>query len=358
MKIVQIVNSLSQGGAERLVLDLHDQYQSMGHDSRVIGLAGEEVLSGTDGLWCTGSPSPYHYSVAGRLEDLFKCEPFMDAEIVHVHLFPALLRVPRILMKAGWRGALFASEHSTSNRRRKAFWGSFADNFTYRHYKKIVCVSDAVKDSLVSWKPALSRNTVVIHNGARLSLFNPSERKAFHNPPVVLSVGRLTPAKNYSTALKAVSKLAEGKKPLFKWLIAGDGALKEELEQQTRHLSLEGIVTFLGPRDDIPDLMREADIFLIPSLWEGFGIAAVEAMASGLPVIAADVPGLKEVVGTETGCLVKPSSTDEIAAALTALLNNPTAALEMGANGPLKAEDYSLERCAQEHLKLFWEQLR
>ncbi len=358
MKIVQIVNSLSAGGAERLVLDLHSQYLAMGHDSYVIGLSGKRALSGDDGLWCTGCSSPYHYSIASRLKVLFRSEPFADAEIVHVHLFPALLRVPPALMRTGWNGVLIASEHSTSNRRRKALWGSFADNYTYRYYRKIVCVSGAVKESLVSWKPALSPKTVVIPNGARLSLFKPPERTSFHNPPVVLSVGRLVPAKNYETALRAVSLLSGGDRPFIKWLIAGDGSLREELEQRSKNLSLEEVVTFLGSRDDIPDLMRKADIFLIPSLWEGFGIAAVEAMASGLPLIAGDVPGLREIAGINTGLLVNPSSVEEISRALSALLEDEAAALKKGANGPTEAAGYSLETCAQKHTSLFQAELQ
>lgn len=355
MKIVQIVNSITAGGAERLVLDLHREYLRMGHQSHIVALAGSERIEGKDGFWCTGFSSPYVLSATAQLRELFHYGYLADAEIVHVHLFPSLLRVPRVLRRAGWMGRLFCSEHSTSNRRRGTLWGSFADKFTYSRYEKIVCVSEAVREAIVAWKPVLRDKAVVIPNGARLDVFKPGMKISFQDPPVILSVGRLTPAKNYSLALKAIADLSNRKNFVFKWLIAGDGDMRIELEKLTSELSLDGIVEFLGTREDIPKLMSNADIFFIPSLWEGFGIAAVEAMASGLPIIAGAVPGLREVVGGEASLLVDPASFEDISAALEKLLCDPDKALQMGLRGPEKASYYSLEACALAHIRLFRE---
>lgn len=353
MKIVQIVNSITAGGAERLVLDLHREYLRLGHQSCVVTLAGNKQIEGTDGFWCTGCRSPYSPAAAARLSRLFRTDPLANADVVHVHLFPAMLRVPAALSRAGWKGKLFASEHSTSNRRRNTLWGKLADSFTYRPYEKVVCVSQGVEEAILVWKPALKSKTVVIHNGARLDLFKPVDRSSFHEPPVILSVGRLSPAKNYQVALKAVAHLIEKTGLVFKWLIAGDGGLRTELVQLASELGLDGVVEFLGAREDVPEMIRDADIFFIPSAWEGFGIAAVEAMASGLPVVAGDVPGLREVVGSGTGLLVDPASTEAMAGALQKLLGDENSALQMGLCGPEKAADYSLEACANSHINLF-----
>ncbi|MEA3266906.1 MAG: glycosyltransferase family 4 protein [Candidatus Fermentibacteria bacterium] len=353
MKIVQIVNSITAGGAERLVLDLHREYLRLGHESYIVALASVQKAEGEGGFWSTGCRSPYAPAAAYRLSGFFRSEPLAGADIVHVHLFPALLRVPGALRRAGWQGKLFASEHSTFNRRRGTLWGSLTDNFTYRPYESIVCVSEAVRQAVVGWKPFLHSRAVVIHNGARLELFKPPERIGFHNPPVVLSVGRLTAAKNYRLALEAAALLVSGTENRFKWLIAGDGSTRSELEELASELSLDGFVEFLGTREDVPQLMRDSDIFFIPSAWEGFGIAAVEAMASGLPVVAGNVPGLREVVGNKAGMLVDPSSSSEMAAALEKLLCDSDSALQMGLSGPEKAADYSLEACALAHIDLF-----
>ncbi len=353
MKIVQIVNSITAGGAERLVLDLHREYLRLGHESYIVALAGGKQTEGQDGFWSTGCRSPYAPAAAYRLSGFFRSDPLAGADIVHVHLFPALLRVPGALRRAGWQGRLFASEHSTFNRRRGTLWGSYADNFTYRPYESIVCVSEAVREAIVAWKPFLHSRAVVIPNGARLELFQPPGRAGFHDPPVILSVGRLTAAKNYRQALEAVALLVSGTEHRFKWLIAGDGSMRSELEELSSALSLDALVEFLGTREDIPQLMHDADVFFIPSTWEGFGIAAVEAMAAGLPVVAGNVPGLREVVGNKAGLLVDPTSSKEMASALEKLFSDPGSALQIGLCGPEKAADYSLEACALAHIDLF-----
>lgn len=353
MKIVQIVNSITAGGAERLVLDLHREYLRLGHESYIVALASVQKADGEDGFWSTGCRSPYAPAAAYMLSGFFRSEPLAGADIVHVHLFPALFRVPGALRRAGWKGRLFASEHSTFNRRRGTLWGSLTDNFTYRSYESIVCVSEAVREAAVVWKPFLHNRAVVIPNGARLELFQPPGRVGFHNPPVILSVGRLTAAKNYRLALEAAALLVSGTEYRFKWLIAGDGGMRSELEELASELSLDGLVEFLGTREDIPQLMRDADIFFIPSVWEGFGIAAVEAMASGLPVVAGNVPGLREVVGNKAGMLVNPSSSSEMAAALKKMISDPDQAMQIGLCGPEKAADYSMEACALAHIDLF-----
>jgi glycosyltransferase involved in cell wall biosynthesis len=351
LRIVQIVNSLSGGGAERLAADLHEEYLRMGHDSRILALSGP---SAGEFSVSAGYSTPYHPLASEKTAEFFR-KTCPDADAVHVHLFPALLSIPGALRRKGYSGGIVATEHSTSNRRRGSLWGSLVDNFTYRGYQRVVCISSAVEESLVRWKPALSGKTVVIPNGVRLDRFFQDARTGFHSPPVILSVGRLTPAKNYSAALKAVRQLTEGNCKPFKWVIAGDGSMRKELETSAADLVSRGVVEFLGNRDDIPVLMEKADVLFMPSMWEGFGIAAVEAMASGLPVVASDIPGLREVVSAGAGILVDPDSEQEQAEALEALLRDESRSLSMGILGRRHASLFSIGTCAERHIELFRE---
>jgi glycosyltransferase involved in cell wall biosynthesis len=276
-------------------------------------------------------------------------------DAVHVHLFPALLTVPFALRRR-YSGAIFATEHSTWNRRRGTLRGRLLDRFTYAPYRKVVCISPAVEDALVSWKPFLKGRTRVISNGVFLDRFSSAGRAGFHDPPVILSAGRIAPAKNLFRALAAIRKLADEHLHPFVWTVAGEGPLLEELRMEASDLVAAGIVRFTGYVEDLPELMKRSDIFFMPSSWEGFGIAAVEAMASGLPVVASDVPGLSEVVGSDAGILVDPSDTVSMADALRSLLRDPSRALGMGRFGAEHSRCYSIEECASNHLKLFTEE--
>ena len=139
----------------------------------------------------------------------------------------------------------------------------------------------------------------MISNGCELFFDAPPERA--HDPvtPTILSIGRLTGAKNHEAALQALAGLTDRD---FRYVLLGDGEERERLIALAAELGLSDRVTFAGHRSDIRPYLLDADMFLLPSLWEGFGLAAVEAMNAGLPVIASDVPGLSEVVGPQGEC--------------------------------------------------------
>lgn len=352
MRILQIVNSVAGGGAEKLVSGLHGTYLESGHESAVIGLSGNAE---GEFFHSTGCNSPYHPDAAFRASRLFR-QVMPRADVVHVHLFPALLTVPAAIRAAGYRGPLIATEHSTSNRRRGTLRGRILDGLTYRPYRRIVCISEAVEKSLLSWKPGLKGKTTIIHNGIPLHCFTGVRRTAFHEPAVILTAGRITEAKNLSRALGAIRILSESTAKPFVWTVAGDGPLLPQLQEKARDLVRKGIVKFLGNREDVAELMVNADILFMPSLWEGFGLAAVEAMASGLPVVAGDIPGLRDILGSDAGLLADPMDETSQAETLSELLENPEMAFTLGSYGLERAPSFSLEKCAREHLSLFREE--
>lgn len=139
--------------------------------------------------------------------------------------------------------------------------------------------------------------------------------------PVLLSVGRQEAQKGHRVALAAMPSILSSQ-PEAKLLIAGrEGAVTETLRCQQRELGLDDAVVFLGLRDDVPELLAAADIFVFPSLHEGLGGAVLEAMAMGLPIVASDIPALREVLdGGRCGVLVQPGDADELASACLGLL--------------------------------------
>ena len=122
-------------------------------------------------------------------------------------------------------------------------------------------------------------------------------------------------------------------------MIAGDGPLREALEAETRALDLSSRVHFLGWRDDPHALIAALDVLLAPSLWEGFGLVFLEAMALNVPIIATRVSAIPEVViDGETGWLVPPRDADALAATLLDALTHPDARRKWGANGRCRLE--------------------
>jgi glycosyltransferase involved in cell wall biosynthesis len=181
-------------------------------------------------------------------------------------------------------------------------------------------------------------NAVVIYPGVNVSDF--SLPHTTHNGVVLGTAGRLELIKGLRYLLDAISILAPDF-PDLRLEIAGDGSLQETLKQQCHRLGLSGMVSFLGWREDLPSVMAGWDIFVFPSLDEGFGIAALEAMAAGLPVIASEVGGLCELVRNgETGWLVPPASPVDLAQRLCQLIRDQRMREAMGIAGRKRATDF------------------
>lgn len=169
------------------------------------------------------------------------------------------------------------------------------------------------------------------------------------NTPVLLSVGELNKNKNHETVLQVLSKLKDKN---FIYLICGRGVLKEYLERKIQELHLENKAKLLGYRSDVIEILKIADLFIFPSKREGLPMSVIEAMATGLPVIASNVRGNRDLIAKEK--LFEPDD----AAALTNLIKNQLEAIE---NKELKKvayanlEQYSLKNVLKQMAEIYEE---
>ena len=169
-----------------------------------------------------------------------------------------------------------------------------------------------------------------------------------------LSAARLHPQKAQSVLLEATRRLAD-ECDGFQVLLAGEGPLRETLEAEVRRLRLGHHVKLLGLRQDLPSLLRQANAFVLSSLYEGLPLAILEAMAARLPVVATRVGGCPEVViEGRTGFLVPPGNAGALAQAMANLMNARRRAREMGVEGRRLVEaEYRIEQSAERTLALF-----
>ena len=185
-----------------------------------------------------------------------------------------------------------------------------------------------------------------IYNGVDLQRFSPRQpppglRRSLNLPedvPVIVSVGRFVRYKGYDSLLEA-ARLVHAARPEVHWALVGDGELRGSLEAQSQAYRLETCVHFLGWRQDVPDILAQADLFVLPSLGEHFGRVLIEAMAMGKAVVATDAGGVPEIViHGETGLLVPPGDPRAFAGATLNLLEDPRRAALLGIAGRRRAE--------------------
>jgi glycosyltransferase involved in cell wall biosynthesis len=172
------------------------------------------------------------------------------------------------------------------------------------------------------------------------------------------TVGRLDPVKNQSALLRAVADLRP-RFPRVRLLVVGDGPLRRPLEAEASSLGVADIVTFTGARNDTPDLLRSLDVFVLPSLSEGIANTILEAMATGLPVVAGRVGGNPELVAEGvTGALYDPRQSDGLRQAIEWYLMDPALRRAHGWAGRERVvQNFSLDSMVQRYLTLYDELL-
>lgn len=229
------------------------------------------------------------------------------------------------------------------------------DKFTRRMIQwanQIIVVSEPIREQFLELEPSAAKKITVIANGVDTEIFRaePETRLALRraleieNNWVVGTVSRLSPEKGIAYFVNAANQLAN-EMPRARFLIVGDGPEAERL----RAYATTDALQFVGAQENIAEWLNAFDLFVMPSLEESFGLAVVEAMACGLPVIATNVGGLPYVVAeNETGWLVPPQDVDALAEAIKNLSARPADCARMGEMARTRAEKcFSSERAAQ-----------
>ena len=170
---------------------------------------------------------------------------------------------------------------------------------------------------------------------------------------LLLSVGRLVYQKGHEFLIRAMPSII-GRHPKVKAVICGEGALRGALHAQIAELRLEDSVILTGNRPDIDRFLNTADIFVLPSRWEGLPVALLEAMSVGLPVVATHVEGVEEVVQNETqGLLVPPGDSEALAVALIELIGRGEARRRMGEAARQRIEEsYTVDIMCGRYLRV------
>jgi glycosyltransferase involved in cell wall biosynthesis len=205
------------------------------------------------------------------------------------------------------------------------------NRITSRWCSAIVAVSKSVERYLKAEVGISPEKLVTIYNSVDLERFPPRDA-LFSNPsqPVLGTVARLNPEKDHDTLLEAFQRVRRDH-PTARLVIAGDGPERSRLERKAAGLGLETSVEFLGYVDDVREVFRRLDIYIQSSHVEGLSVSVLEALASGLPVVAARVGGNDEaVIENVCGLLVEPGNADALATAVSSLLANRERCCGMG----------------------------
>jgi len=231
-----------------------------------------------------------------------------------------------------------------------------ANMVAFRSSRTIVANSHDVAAYITRTYAAPARRIRVIYNGIDVERFHPDGEGAAIGP--IVTIGRLVEQKNHDLFLRAAAAVSR-EVPEARFVIVGDGPLRAVLERQADQLDITPRVVFTGERGDIDTILRTASLFWLTSKWEGMPNVVLEAMASGVPVIATDVGGIRDLVNDGVGgFVVPPNHADAFVRQSCALLRDAAQRRDVAAAARARAETFSTPHMVDAMTQLYDEVIR
>ena len=359
IKVMHVLFSLRTGGTELGVVKLVNSLDGARVTSAICSSKPADALKGRLAPGVTlfefNRRDGNDPSFVAQLVRLFRQE---RPDVVHTHSWGTLYE-GLVAARLASVPHVIHGEHGTLDTRR---FNLLAQRWAWRRADCVLSVSSRLAERMAS-EVGYERDRIhVIRNGIDTARFHPGRRAAARRAlgfgdgdAVIGTVGRLVPVKDQATLLDALGQLRATQRP-FKAVIAGDGPLRGPLESRAAALGLSDCLTFLGERADVEDVLAAIDVFTLSSVSEGLSNTILEAMATGLPVVATRVGGADELVEDgRTGVLVAARDPEALAAQLGRLVGDARLRQSMGAAGRVRAErEFSLERMTADYESMYF----
>ena len=361
-KVVHVLDSLEVGGLERTVVRLAIAQKESGDHVQVITiwangpLAAPLKQSGIK-ITCINKKSGLDFSAIKKIRNIISS----GIEIIHSH--NVLPHYYATIASLGIDVRRISTRHDMGvhlkGKRMKFLYG-----LSLYKTHSVVAVCEAAKNRFITENIVPEGLISVIYNGipalnARTECSDKASdrRQQLRLPasgPIVGSIGRLNVVKDYGTLIASFKEVLN-KHPDAKLVIAGDGPERNKLQLQIEELDISDKVTLLGERNDVEELLGQFDIFALTSLTEGFSVALVEAAWSGLPIVATDVGGNREIVQEGiTGFLTEPGNIQDVTQKIEKLLSDNQLRKRFGSVSRSRAEaNWTLELMRKKYQRVY-----
>lgn len=349
IKILYVITSLGLGGAEKLLLSYLNKLDNNKYSFYVCCLRDKpddlssEILKYAE-IINLKIKNKFNPSVVYKVLKVIKR---VQPDIIHSHLFQPRIftTIAHILYK---RGVLITHKHSVVNPKKHHIF-LILEMISIFFNKKVIAISQSVKRSLSKYEFIPQKKIFVLSNCVDFEKFNMASTlhsEITDKKFIIGTVGRIEKVKGINYLILAM-KIILKKYPNATLEIIGEGSELNELKSQTKKINISNSVIFFGKlANTIPNYSR-MNVFVLPSVLEGFGLVLLEAMAAGVPVVATNVDGIKEVVvNGESGILVPPKNPEAIADAVINIIEHPKLAASLVDGGIKRAKLFDI----QEHL--------
>ena len=353
MKILQIIPYFCFGGAETMCENLTYALKKMGHEVTVVSLYDEHTpisqrmeKNGVKILYLDKKLG-LDLSMVPKLTKIMKKE---RPDAVHTHL-----DVIKYAVAAAKLAGIETCVHTVHNVADKEAEGRLQKIINKTYFKLgwsvPVALSPEVQRTIAAFYSMDLSNIPVIYNGVDLSRCIPKETYTTDTLTLV-HIGRFNEQKNHEGLLQAFQKI-HARYPNCRLNLLGDGELRESMEAYAKALGIFESVRFLGSQSDVYPHLHDADIFLLPSKYEGMPMTIIEAMGTGLPIVASAVGGVPDMITNEESGLLTSCDPDEVSRAVFRLIKEDALRKSLGQNAKKESVRFSAEYMAEAYSKVY-----
>ena len=355
MRILHVITSLFNGGAERLMVDLLPRLRNDGENEvELLLFNGVETIfkkelqqKGIRIISLSTTNDVYHPRRLLKLRRIIR-----QYDIVHTHNTACQFYVALASCLMRNKPLLVTTEHNSTNRRRSKFWLKPIDRWMYSRYASIVCIAEQTRLNLVEYIGNNNR-LCTIHNGVDVSRFlKPIKDITSKTDFIITMVAAYRPQKDFGTLFRALTYLPDNYS--VRIVGGGDRHEGERIKSCCSQLGLDNRVVFMGVRPDVPDILAQSDIVVLSSHWEGLSLSSIEGLASGRPFIASDVDGLHDIV-QGAGALFPEGDDKELANQIRHLCEHPDDYQRIAEQCQQRARQFDISIMAENYLKLYKE---
>ena len=351
MKIIQVIPFLSMGGAEIMCENLVYELKKLGHEVIIVSLYNKKTPV-TERIEESGIEIKYldkkggiDFSMFGKLKKLFKKE---KPDVIHTHLYVTKYVFP---VAAKMKIKVIHTLHSIATEENAKLTRKLNNIYFKRQSAIPVALSQRVQDTIID-EYGLSRDFVpVIFNGIDLNKCKIKKDYSRAENFKILHIGSFLDVKNHKGLIEAFSKFNKNH-PSSQLYLIGYGALMDETKDFVDQIGMQSAVTFLGMQSDVHKYISDMDVFTLPSKYEGIPMTLIEAMGSGMPIVATMVGGIPDMLDDESALLV-PVETDAIADAFEKYYLNEDLRRSHGSSALKLAERFSAETMAKRYLEIY-----
>ena len=353
MKVIQVIPAFRLAGAEVMCENLCVALKNAGVDVIAVSLYSENTAI-TDRLDKKGVRIEYldkkpgfDASVIMKLVHLFKIE---KPDVVHTHIYASKYALPAAAI-AGVKKKIH-TVHSMAQKEQGSL-GKKVNTFMYQHCGVVpVALSSEVKKSIGEVYGLQESIIPVVYNGIDLSKCIRKNDYESNDVFTIVHVGRFMKVKNHKTLIRAFAGFAE-KKESVRLQLLGEGELLDEMKDYAEKLKVADKVEFLGLQSNVYPYLNKADVFCLPSEYEGVPMTLIEAMGTGLPIVASNVGGIPDMlVNGENALLVEPNYV-AVEKAIEKLYNDVEFRIRLGNAAALRSEEFSAKVMASSYIKIY-----